>query len=258
MKRSLIVLVITIIFTALWAVPIVADDTTAKESTVTSSESTSSDDTAGKHAKDSTSTSTQTTKEAEAKLEADKRAEVESRSRRERSRGGRYSHGSSAETSGGSGLSFGFGSGSQNAGVIVSPGGGDRKPAMGIQWMSPKGVGISFWASGDLSGPSDLIDATIPHSDFYLDSTRGSYAIEVMFALSQKNPTVTLGVGVCTTKVWNYAVSNATGWRWSEGTDRIERFAGQIGCRFRVSDRMSFQYAYDTIQHSFFGLTADF
>ncbi len=258
MKRSLAALALAIILTALWAVPAMADDSAAKESTVTSSESTSSDDTAGKHAKDSTSTSTQTTKEAEAKLEAEKRAQVESRSRKQRSRGRYHGYGSPMEAGSGSGMSFGSGWGSQNAGVIFSPGGGDRKSAMGIQWLSPKGVGLLFWASGDLSGPSDLIDATIPHSDFYLDSTRGSYAIEGLFALSQKNPTITLGAGVCTTKVWNFAVSNATGWKWNEGTDTITRFAGQIGCRFRVSDRLSVQYAYDTIQHNFFGLTADF
>lgn len=257
MNNRFITIAFALLITAAWGVAALADETTANEPAKVTGESSSSGKTSDKQVQDSTSSSTKTTKADEVKLEADKRTKVESRSRRGRYRAGYYGPGGvlgAVEP----GLSFGSGFGYQNAGVIFSPGGGGRKPAMGIQWLNPKGVGMSFWASGDLGGPSDLIDATIPHSDFYLDSTSATYAIEAVFALSRRNPTITLGAGVASTKVWNYAVSNATGWKWNEGTETSEKFAGQIGCRFRVSDRVSFQYTYDTVQHNFYGLTVAF
>jgi len=257
MNNRFITIAFAVLITAAWGVAALADETTANEPAKVTSESSTSGKTTDKQAQDSTSSSTKTTKAEEVKLEADKRAKVESRSRRGRYKAGHYGPGGVLEAVE-PGVSFGSGFGYQNAGVIVSPGGGGRKSAMGIQWLSPKGVGMSFWASGDLGGPSDLIDATIPHSDFYLDSTSATYAVEALFALNRQNPIITVGAGVASTKVWNYAVSNATGWKWNEGTETSEKFAGQIGCRFRVSDRMSLQYAYDTVQHNFYGLTVNF
>lgn len=260
MNIRFIAIASSVLITATWGAAALADETAPNEPTKVTSESSSSGKTSGKQAQDSSS-STKNTKADEARIEARKRARVESRSRRGYYRNGYYYAPGEAITDGaGPGMSFAGsgGVGTHNAGIVFSPANGDRQAAMGIQWMSPKGIGLMFWGSGDLNGPDDLIGATIPHSDFTLRSTSGSFAVEALFALSQKNPTITIGAGLCTTKTWNYAVSNATGWKWDEGTETKQQFAGQIGCRFRVSDRMSVQYAYDTIQHNFFGLTMDF
>lgn len=145
-----------------------------------------------------------------------------------------------------------------NLAVVFAPGTGNREPAYGIQWISPKRWGIGLWASGDLTDEKGLIDAVIPHDDYYMESTKGCYSIQALYSFGSSKTMITVGAGVCVDETDHVAVSNVTGWKWNAGKDRKSSLAGQLGIRTRISNALSIQYGYDSVQRSFFGLTADF
>lgn len=142
--------------------------------------------------------------------------------------------------------------------VVFAPGSGDRQTAYGIQYLTPKGYGLAGWVSGDFSRDGDVIDAMIPHNDYFLTDSKGTYAIEALFSSGSENTKLIIGAGLSVDRVLHTAVSNATGWLWNAGSDEVIRGAGQIGCILRIGGMMSLHVGYDTVQHNYFGFSAEF
>jgi hypothetical protein len=144
-------------------------------------------------------------------------------------------------------------------GVVYAPANATKMSGIGIQWLNRNNRwGASVWLSGALDRGYDVIDAAIPHDDYYLQNQRGSYGLEGLYAVGSEKASLILGAGFAVEQTMYTAVSNVTGWRWNEGSDSRLKFAGQIGCRLRLAGRVSLSMGYDTHQSAFFGLAGDF
>jgi hypothetical protein len=143
-------------------------------------------------------------------------------------------------------------------GVVFAPGSGDRKSAVGIQFISSRNFGLGVWLSGSLGRDDDVIDATIPHDDYYTESRHGTYGFEALFGVGSDAAMLVFGAGVSVEQTLYTDVSNATGWKWNGGESSEVKPAAQIGARFRLGGRVSMHLGYDTAQSGFFGLSAAF
>jgi len=142
--------------------------------------------------------------------------------------------------------------------VLCAPGQGDRRTAVGLQYLSNKNYGIGAWFAGSLGQDGDVIDATIPHSDYYTQSSTGTYGIRALCCVGSDAAMLIFGAGISVDKTTRTDISNATGWKWNGGESTTTRPAAQIGCRFGVGGRVSLQLGYDTSHSGFFGLSASF
>ena len=142
--------------------------------------------------------------------------------------------------------------------VLCAPGGAGRKPAVGFQYLTNKNYGVGVWFSGSLGQDDDVIDATIPHNDYYTESTTGTMGLEALCCIGSDAAMLVFGAGVSVDETTFTDVSNATGWKWDGGSSTLVRPAAQVGCRFRLGGRVSLQFGYDTAQSGFFGLSAGF
>ena len=142
--------------------------------------------------------------------------------------------------------------------LLCAPGQGDRKTAIGLQYLTRKNYGVGLWFSGSFGRDSDVIQGTIPHSDFYTESTTGTIGVEALCCVGSDAAMLVFGAGISVDQTQYTDVSNATGWKWDGGESTTTRPAAQIGCRFRVGGRISLQLGYDTAQSAFFGLSAGF
>jgi len=144
-------------------------------------------------------------------------------------------------------------------GVVYAPANAAKMSGVGIQFLNrERKWGASVWLSGALGRDEDVIDTGIPHSDYYLENQRGSYGLQGLYAVGSESASLILGAGFAVEQTMYTAVSNATGWRWNNGSDSRVKFAGQIGCRLRFANRVSLNLGYDTHQSAFFGFTGDF
>ena len=144
-------------------------------------------------------------------------------------------------------------------GVVYAPANTAKRSGIGLQWLNrEKKWGASLWLSGALDRGEDTIDASIPHTDYYLEDQRGSYGLEGLYAIGSDDSMLILGAGLAVEQTMYTAVSNVTGWRWNQGSDSRIKLAGQIGCRLRLAGRVSLNLGYDTHQSAFFGLAGDF
>ncbi len=148
--------------------------------------------------------------------------------------------------------------GKSSAGILFSPAQGDKEAGIGIQWLGPKNVGLAVWISGDLGYDSDVIDGYIPHDDYYVEESKGSYALEAIYGLGKDDAMLILGAGLAVDQTYYTAVSYATGWKWEGGTDSEVKPVAHASLKFRVAERVSMQFGYDTSQRAFFGLSGTF
>lgn len=145
-----------------------------------------------------------------------------------------------------------------HASLLFAPGSGDRKSAVGIQYLTKKNYGVGLWFSGDFGGDDDVIETTIPHNDYYTESKTGTYGVEALYAVGSDKAALIIGAGVSVEQTTYTDISNATGWKWDGGSSKEVKPAAQIGCRFQVGGRASLQIGYDTVQATYFGLSASF
>lgn len=145
-----------------------------------------------------------------------------------------------------------------HASLLYAPGSADRQPAVGLQYITNKNYGIGLWFSGDFGQDGDVIEASIPHDDYYTESKTGTYGVECLYAAGSDRAALIIGVGVSVEKTTYTDISNATGWKWDGGDSSSVKPSAQIGCRFKVGGRASLQIGYDSAQASYFGFSAAF
>lgn len=191
--------------------------------------------------------------EYKARAEAEKRERVEER-KEQRYYG--YGGGSSASMSMSSGF-FDNPFARSSIGLVVAPSNSIGKTAVGLQWISKNRWGIALWNSGSAED-DDVIDAYIPHDDYYTKSDQASYSCEALYGIGTDASMLILGAGISIEKTNYTNVSNVTGWEWKGWSESKTKFAGQVGYRARISDRIGLQFGYDTSQYTYFGVTASF
>lgn len=193
--------------------------------------------------------------EYKARAEAEKRERVEERKERQ-ARHYEYNGGSSASMSMSSGF-FDDPFARSSIGLVVAPSNSIGKAAVGLQWISKNKWGIALWNSGSAED-DDVIDTYIPHDDYYTKSDQASYSCEALYGIGTNTSMLILGAGISIEKTNYTNVSNITGWEWKGWSDSTTKFAGQVGYRARISDRIGLQFGYDTTQYTYFGVTASF
>ncbi len=142
-------------------------------------------------------------------------------------------------------------------GVVFAPGSGERKPAVGLQFLS-RGLGIAAWFSGSLAQDDDVIPGIIPHNDYYTTSQVGTYGLEALCYTGSDAAMLMFGAGISVKRTLYTDISNATGYAWDGGEENEVKPAAMIGARLRLGGRVSMQIGYDTTQRTFFGLSAGF
>ena len=103
-----------------------------------------------------------------------------------------------------------------------------------------------------------MIDTYIPHDDYYTKSDQASYSCEALYGIGTNTSMLILGAGISIEKTNYTNVSNITGWEWKGWSESTTKFAGQVGYRAKISDRIGLQFGYDTTQYTYFGVTASF
>ena len=145
-----------------------------------------------------------------------------------------------------------------HASVLCAPGGDGRALAVGIQYLTSQNYGVGLWLSGDFGQDEDVIPATIPHNDFYEESTTGTCGLEALYGIGSNAAMLVVGAGLSVDQVGYTDISNATGWKWDGGKKTRVQPAAQIGFRFQLGARVGLHIGYDTAQRGFFGLSATF
>lgn len=260
MNRYLIALTALLIFAMPLCMPAIAQDQQAVQPEVSNTESdtsTAADTTVNNKDQEDKDRKEKEDIERKARAEAEKRERVEDRQRRHE-----HDHydGSPNNESKGLGLGF-FGNSLERSSVslLVAPSSRIDKAAVGLQWIGRQKFGIALWSSGDIDqDDDDVIDATIPHNDFYVENKKACYSIEGLYCLGTDRSMLILGVGLAIEETTYTDVSNVTGWKWKGGEDYSTRPAAQIGYRAVIAQRIGIQFGYDTSQYEYFGLTASF
>lgn len=145
-----------------------------------------------------------------------------------------------------------------NLGLVYALGRAGRKGAVGLQRTGVTGWGFGLWLPGNIDQGSDTIDASIPHDDYYIETSRRAYGLQVLYSTGSRSVALLMGVGLSVNQAFHTAVSNASGWRWDAGSESTLRPAAQIGCRLRLGRPISLQAGYDTSQQGYLGLAAHF
>ncbi|MEN6357466.1 MAG: hypothetical protein ABFD83_10320 [Armatimonadota bacterium] len=232
-------------------------DTSISTSTAATSTDTSVDATAKDKDREEKDRKEKEKKEYEARIEAEKRERVEDRERRH----DHHDDYNNGDTHGSVYQGLGFFGGSfekSSVSLLVAPSGRIDKSAIGLQWIGKHKLGIAIWASGDVDQDDDVIDAYIPHNDYYTESKKACYSFEGLCCLGSDKSALIFGVGFAVEETTYTDVSNVTGWRWKGGEDYNARPAAQIGYRAIIAQRFGIQFGYDTSQYGYFGLTASF
>lgn len=146
----------------------------------------------------------------------------------------------------------------QSIGIVLAPPQAGNAAAVGFQWMGPRMVGATVWLSGRLDRGEDVIDGSIPHEDYYIESRKGTYGMQVTRGFGPPDSMLVLGAGLSVRQTLYNAVSNVTGWKWNAGESYSTRLSGQIGMKFQVGDRINLHFGYDTAHYGFIGFSANF
>ncbi|MDH7602781.1 MAG: hypothetical protein QHI38_11605 [Armatimonadota bacterium] len=142
--------------------------------------------------------------------------------------------------------------------LVVAPGNTERRTSVGLQYISNKGYGLGLWFSGSFGPDTDIIDATIPHEDYYTVTRWRSYSVQGLVGIGSESATFIFGGGLSVEETTYIDVSNVTGWKWYGGETREIKPCAIAGCRLSLGDRISLQLGYDTSRHAFFGFAAAF
>lgn len=148
--------------------------------------------------------------------------------------------------------------GVSSAGIVFAPPQRGNSAAFGIGWMGSKKLGATLWLSGRLDHGDDVIEAGIPHEDYYIESRKGTYGLQATAGFGSSDAMLILGAGLSVRQTLYNAVSNVTGWKWDAGGDSRVKLAGQVGMKFQVDERVNLHFGYDTAHYAFFGLSANF
>ncbi len=142
--------------------------------------------------------------------------------------------------------------------VVVAPGDAERRTSFGLQYISNKGYGVGLWFSGSFGPDTDIIEATIPHEDYYTVTRWSSYSVQGLLGIGSESATFIFGAGLSVEKTIYVDISNVTGWKWYGGETREIKPCAIAGCRLSLGDRVSLQFGYDTSRRAFFGCAAAF
>ncbi|MCX8053881.1 MAG: hypothetical protein N3B12_08740 [Armatimonadetes bacterium] len=143
-------------------------------------------------------------------------------------------------------------------GVVIAPGQGARKTAVGLQYLSNHNYGVASWFAGSFGLDDDVIPAEIPHSDYHTETRTGTYGIRAVFGAGSDAAMLFFGAGISVDENKRIDISNVTGWRWDGGKNITVRPAALFGCRLRTGGRLSLHLGYDTLHSVFFGVSVRF
>lgn len=272
MRRHLFISVLLLVFVATCVLPAIAEDEQrSRPPAASTTQSTTDADAAKKKEQEDKDRKEKLRLEIKARREAEKRQWLEEHHRRyeERNSGGDViiisSPGGGDEGGGGSTGTVYSSSyvrererPKSTAGILFAPAQKGKTAGFGVQWLGPKKIGVTAWISGNMGYGDDVIDAAIPHDDYWLDDSKGSYALEGIVGLGSNDAMLIVGAGLAVTQTYHTAVSNVTGWQWKAGTDSVVQPAAHASLRFRLADRVNMQFGYDTTQYAFFGLSGSF
>lgn len=264
MKQVLLTGILSIIFMAPYSLPAEADNAQSSSPPPTTTQTTSDADAAKK--KEDKDRKEKVLLEVKAKREAERRQREEEYHNHGNSPGGVVIVTTPGGGGGGGSTSGTVSSYSTSyverprmtAGVLYAPAQKGKSAAFGVQWIGARRFGVTAWLSGNLDYGEDVIDAAIPHDDFWTDNNKGSYALEGVYGMGSDSAMLVLGAGLAVTTTRHTAISNVTGWRWKAGSDSTVTPAGHASLRFRLADRVNMQFGYDTAQYAFFGLSGSF
>jgi hypothetical protein len=206
--------------------------------------------------------------EVEAKREAEKKAWLEDFDRRH----GRHRHDdgggvivvSDADPNGGAATAYSRSYDRDRhrqksaVGILFAPAQREKQSGFGVQYLSPRNIGATLWVSGSLGYDDDVIGGTIPHDDYWTDTSKGCYSLEAIRGFGSDDAMLILGAGIAITQTYYTDISNATGWKWEGGTESQVRPAAHASLRLRIADRVNMQFGYDTSQYAFFGISGSF
>lgn len=142
--------------------------------------------------------------------------------------------------------------------VVVAPGDTERRTSFGLQYISNKGYGVGLWFSGSFGPDTDIIEATIPHEDYYTITRWSSYSVQGLLGIGSESATFIFGAGLSVEKTTYVDISNVTGWKWYGGETREIKPCAIAGCRLSLGNRVGLQFGYDTSRRAFFGCAAAF
>jgi len=153
--------------------------------------------------------------------------------------------------------SLGWAADGRSFGVLCAQGPENGQEAWSLEFMRGRGGawdGLALWWSGQPFLSEDVIDTSIPHTDYRVYEEHGSLGLEYLRGSGSPKALFIVGIGAVMDETRFIQVSNVTGWKWNGGTRDQWKVTAQAGTRLELAPGFDLRVGYDSHYRGFGGV----